>query len=267
MSAKGKGRRWPTVNEAGIFGVGLAAAALSFDTLKGLAGLLAYPWALTYLYPLAYDLYGLIVARVWLAAGAQSKKLRNWAMWNTMLSIALSVAANALYHALINGLWTKVEPGLDGQPALHVAIPVVIAASAIPPIALGLVIHLYTVMTREQVESAQTVLPTPSPTADGPMTAPSLADAAAARTSMADTEILDAEVVDELSATSGSSQTRAAIESPEASKKSAVVAELIRLRDEEGVSWSRRGLVPDLARQFDVSRSLVEQAKTVAAKG
>ncbi|WP_424890943.1 DUF2637 domain-containing protein [Streptomyces sp. XH2] len=120
-------RDWPLA--MGMTAVGLAAAASSYAALQDLALRSAWwPW-LSWLLPVTVDAYALTAVRVWLSRSTRSHIARSWAKANAIGGIALSVAGNAVDHA--------AEAGV-----IAVSWPLIVAVSAIPPVVLGLLVHL-----------------------------------------------------------------------------------------------------------------------------
>lgn len=116
-----------------LLGIGMsvvvaAAAVASFAGLRDLALITGWHPRLAWLLPLCVDAYAMTATRVWLAKSTRNEHARSWAKWNAIGAIACSVAGNAVDHAL------NVRGG--------VAWPLVVAVSAVPPIVLGLLVHL-----------------------------------------------------------------------------------------------------------------------------
>ncbi|GAA4978145.1 hypothetical protein GCM10023205_52600 [Yinghuangia aomiensis] len=103
-----------------------AAAVASFAALRDLAMITGWHPRLAPLLPLCVDAYAMVATRVWLAKSTRNERARRWAKWNAIGAIACSVAGNAVDHALRGGaLW-----------------PLAVTVSAVPPIVLGLLVHL-----------------------------------------------------------------------------------------------------------------------------
>ncbi|PSJ28231.1 hypothetical protein B7P34_13430 [Streptosporangium nondiastaticum] len=118
---------WPLA--VGMGAVGLAAAASSYAALQDLALRTSWwPW-LSWLLPVTVDAYALTAVRVWLGRSTRSRTARTWAKANAIGGIALSVAGNAVDHAAAAGV-------------IPVSWPLIVAASAIPPVVLGLLVHM-----------------------------------------------------------------------------------------------------------------------------
>lgn len=129
---------------AGSYGVGAAAAVLSWDSLRGLCALIGYHGWLAWIGPACVDLYALTATWAWIGHGTRSRTVRAWARWNALLAIALSIMGNALYHRLIAGLRPGVVPVVDWR--------VVVAVSAVPPLMLGLAVHLRTLVAADAAD-------------------------------------------------------------------------------------------------------------------
>lgn len=109
--------------------VGLAAAASSFSGLFDLARRTGWLLWLCALLPLTVDAYAMTATRVWLAKSTCNAYARRWAKANAIGAITVSVAGNAVDHAVAAGVFRMVWP-------------LVVAVSAIPPIVLGLLVHM-----------------------------------------------------------------------------------------------------------------------------
>ncbi|MFC5719860.1 DUF2637 domain-containing protein [Streptomyces gamaensis] len=120
-------RDW--LSEAGMGAVGLAAAASSYAALQDLALRTGWwPW-LSWLLPLTVDAYAMTAVRIWLGRATRNTTARTWAKANAIGGIALSVAGNAVDHAAAAGV-------------IAVSWPLIVAVSAIPPVVLGLLVHM-----------------------------------------------------------------------------------------------------------------------------
>lgn len=104
-----------------IIASGLAALALSFQGLAGLASLMGIQPAA--LYPIALDVGTTASTIAWLAGGHASRAGRRLAL----ASISASVAGNAVYHLITSA---------SGDAVLASVV------AAIPPIVLASVVHL-----------------------------------------------------------------------------------------------------------------------------
>ncbi|MGK5544497.1 DUF2637 domain-containing protein [Streptomyces sp. URMC 127] len=118
---------WPLA--MGMGAVGLAAAASSYAALQDLALRTSWwPW-LSWLLPVTVDAYALTAVRVWLGRSTRNRTARAWAKANAIGGIGLSVAGNAVDHAAAAGV-------------IPVSWPLIVAVSAIPPVVLGLLVHM-----------------------------------------------------------------------------------------------------------------------------
>ncbi|MFD8034679.1 DUF2637 domain-containing protein [Streptomyces sp. NPDC059717] len=114
---------------AGMGAVGLAAAASSYAALQDLAVRTGWwPW-LSWLLPLTTDAYAMTAVRVWLGHSTRNRRARAWAKANAIGAIVLSVAGNAVDHAIASHV-------------IAVSWPLIVAVSAIPPVVLGLLVHM-----------------------------------------------------------------------------------------------------------------------------
>lgn len=126
----------------GIVVVGLSAAILSFETWVQVAqsigftahwsiglwsGLTVHFW-IAWLYPVAIDCFAMLVTREWMRSKADSARLK-WARANSIGAIVLSYGGQAAYHAF----------GGNQPPTAYV-----IFMSGMPPLIVGLVVHLFT---------------------------------------------------------------------------------------------------------------------------
>jgi hypothetical protein len=109
---------------------GIAAAVASYSALYQLARVTGWPWFTAWLFPLTVDAYAVAALRVWLGRATSSATARSRARWSAVLAIVASMAGNAALHAATAGVYT-------------ITWPVVVAVSAIPPVTLGLVSHLF----------------------------------------------------------------------------------------------------------------------------
>jgi hypothetical protein len=120
---------------AGLVIVAVAAAASSFGSLRGLA-IRAGGWGdLAPLLPLSLDTFAALSTRLWLANAPLTREARHWGRASALVAIGLSIAGNAVDHALSAG-------------QIGVTWPLTVAVGAVPPALLGLVIHLAHVSAR-----------------------------------------------------------------------------------------------------------------------
>lgn len=137
----------------GMGAVGLAAAASSYVALQDLALRTGWLESLSWLLPLTVDAYAMTAVRVWLGRSTRSQPARTWAKANAIGGIALSVAGNAVDHAASAGV-------------IAVSWPLIVAVSAIPPVVLGLLVHMAHLHGQPPAVSAAT--PSGSPSEDTP---------------------------------------------------------------------------------------------------
>jgi hypothetical protein len=109
--------------------VAVAAAALSFVSLWRLGQLAGYG-ALSALYPVVLDLGAASSCAAWLHTRSRQASAMTWAL------LGLSVVLNGTVH------WLESTGQLPGWP-------LVVGVAAIPPLTLGLVVHLVISMDRE----------------------------------------------------------------------------------------------------------------------
>ncbi|MFI2077006.1 DUF2637 domain-containing protein [Streptomyces triculaminicus] len=142
----------------GMSAVGLAAAASSYAALQDLALRTGWWSWLSWLLPLTVDAYAMTAVRVWLGRSTRSQSARTWAKANAIGGIALSVAGNAVDHAASAGV-------------IAVSWPLIVAVSAIPPVVLGLLVHLahlHGQAPAEAIPAASPLAPSGSPAMDTP---------------------------------------------------------------------------------------------------
>lgn len=113
---------------------GIAAAVASWSALYALALHTGWSHWTAPLFPLTVDAYAVAALRVWLGRSTPSLAARLRARRNAVLAIAASMAGNAALHATLAHVYT-------------ITWPVVVAVSAVPPVTLGLVSHLFVLRT------------------------------------------------------------------------------------------------------------------------
>lgn len=135
--------------------VGIAAAVLSFDTWVNLAQAVGFkaattngfnlgiPIRIAWLLPIAVDVYALIATRIWIQGHADSR-VNRYAAANSVGAIALSVSGNAIYHLFVAVGW-KIQD----------CPPVVIAVGGVPPLLIGLVVHMHTLVNQQRKATIQ----------------------------------------------------------------------------------------------------------------
>ncbi len=150
------------------YGVAVAAAALSFETEYQLARLVGYGPDLSYGFPLVIDLYALVASLVWFGWGDAGPKLKRMAVGSTIFAVILSVTCNALYHALVSGLWaqrivtrTMAAQGLVEHVTYKVNVEVIVPVSALAPVVLALTVHLITLISHGRKEASGETIPAP----------------------------------------------------------------------------------------------------------
>ncbi|MBT2367146.1 DUF2637 domain-containing protein [Streptomyces sp. ISL-10] len=143
--------------------VGAAAAASSYAALQDLAVRTGWWMQLSWLLPLTIDAYAMTAVRVWLGKSTRNDQARAWAKANAIGAIVLSVAGNAVDHAIA----ARVIP---------VGWPLIVAVSAVPPIVLGLLVHmahLRTLPPTTQTDSSTPAVPEgqqpPPPAEEAPL--------------------------------------------------------------------------------------------------
>lgn len=148
-----------------IAGAGLVAAvamAASAATLADLGKAVGWHRYLAWSLPVSVDALALVAGVAWLAAGVTAKA-RTLGRTLTLLSVVTSVTLNALGH-------------LVGTRHLGVGPEMVIAVSAVPPLAAALAVHLTAAITGTDEEAqeapAEAQVNTTAPQVD---TAPTLA--------------------------------------------------------------------------------------------
>lgn len=149
--------RHDALSIAGMIVVGMAAAVLSFSTWVQLAESVGFTeswtasWTahdvrltvrIAWLLPLAVDCYTLTVIRVWLNSPPESQVVR-YAKANAIGAIALTVTAQAVYHAFAAAGWQQADLWWFA-----------IVIGGIPPLLLGLVMDLFTRMIHERRSDA-----------------------------------------------------------------------------------------------------------------
>lgn len=145
MNSAAPRRDWPT--DLGIVVVGLAAAILTFTTLRGLAQLVGFRDVLfgvlpsAWLLPVTIDAAGVVAARVWLRRLGPPAAV-TFARWLTWACILGSVAGNAGAHVL-------------AEFAITPPWWVVVLVTAVPAATLGAVVHLGT-LVRTGPETGET---------------------------------------------------------------------------------------------------------------
>lgn len=108
--------------------VAAVAMAASADTLATLGGAVGWGAKMRWSLPVSVDVLALVSGLVWLAAGVPVKA-RSLGQWLTLVTVIGSVVLNAVGHLVSTG---------------HIVVGplLVIAVSAVPPLAAALAVHL-----------------------------------------------------------------------------------------------------------------------------
>ena len=114
----------------GMAAVAGAAAFTSYSGLAGLAEMAGWHGAMAKFLPITIDAYAMTATRVWLSPANLTDKARRFARRSAIGTIIASVVGNALFHAAT-------------AHVLPITWPMVIGISAVPPITLSLITHLY----------------------------------------------------------------------------------------------------------------------------
>ncbi|MBV9383364.1 MAG: DUF2637 domain-containing protein [Streptosporangiaceae bacterium] len=117
-----------------------AAAVSSFAGLRSLAAASGWPQALSPLLPFTVDAYAMTATRVWLSGATRSVTARQFARWNAVMAIGLSLIGNAVWH-------------LVAAHVLTVTWVTVVTVGAIPPLVLGLLSHLAVLRGQDDEDS------------------------------------------------------------------------------------------------------------------
>ena len=123
-------RKRDLLSIVGMAAVAGAAAFTSYSGLAGLAELAGWNHMLAKFLPMTIDAYAMTATRVWLSPTRLTEKARGFARRSAIGSIIASVVGNALYHAAT-------------AHVLSISWPMVVGLSAVPPVTLGLITHLY----------------------------------------------------------------------------------------------------------------------------
>jgi Protein of unknown function (DUF2637) len=134
-------RRW----QWGMYGVGLAAAVLSFDQLWRLALACGWPPSIAWMLAVIVDAYAIDATRRWLRAGID-KDLRRWAGLLVWACVGVSLAGNTIEHALTMGYLTM----RDGRPEWWI----VVIVGTVPTIMLASLIHLEAMARSPRAEAS-----------------------------------------------------------------------------------------------------------------
>lgn len=118
----------------GLAVVTLAAAISSFGALYGAALIAGWTKTMAPLLPVTVDATALTATRIWLAAATPTQQARRFARATAFGSVVVSLLGNGTYH-------------LAEAHLLHPGVWLVIAAGAVPPVALAVVSHLAVIRT------------------------------------------------------------------------------------------------------------------------
>jgi hypothetical protein len=138
----------------------LSAAISSFSGLQSLAAATGWPVALSPLLPFTVDAYAMTATRVWLSGSTRSHHARNFAKWNAIMAIGLSLLGNGVWH-------------LIAANVLEVSWPIVVLVGAVPPAVLGLLSHLAVLRSQDDAEAAVPPRPAEATNTPQPGTPPS----------------------------------------------------------------------------------------------
>lgn len=125
----------------GLATVALAAAVLSFASLRSLAILCGTPAGLAWLLPLCLDAAAVVATGVWLSSSSP-ERARRYARLLALAMIALSVLGNGVDHPLTT---YGVRPSWS----------LLVAVAAVPPAVLGAVAHLAALVIAPAVAGAE----------------------------------------------------------------------------------------------------------------
>jgi hypothetical protein len=129
---------------------GIAAAVASWSALYGLALRCGWSHLTAPLFPLTVDAYAVAALRIWLGGRTADMAARKRARRSAVLAIVASMGGNAALHATTAGVFS-------------ITWPVVVAVSAIPPVTLGLVSHLFTLRGEHDGQADDDDTPTSLP--------------------------------------------------------------------------------------------------------
>ena len=126
--------------------VAAVAMAASAATLAALGRRVGWPSPLHWALPVSVDVLALVAGVCWLAAGI-APGARSLGQRLTLVSVAVSVALNAVSHLVVTG---------------HMVVTawLVITVSAVPPLAAALSVHLTAAISADPVTTPQTEVTT-----------------------------------------------------------------------------------------------------------
>lgn len=137
------------ITTLGAFVVGVAALVSSWAGWMGLAE--SAGWTqhivvhdvtlrLSWLLPVAVDVYAVVAARVWIRLPGLSAATRRFAAGSTIAGVALGVLANVTFH-------------LASHPTGKLLYLVAIVVAALPPIMLAVVAHLAALVAKDRARA------------------------------------------------------------------------------------------------------------------
>lgn len=132
-----RSRRDPLVL-IGLSTVALAAAISSFEALHGVALTAGWTRAMAPMFPITIDATALVATRIWLAASTPTDAARRFARTVAIGAVLVSLLGNGTFH-------------LAQAHVIHAGVGVVIAAGAVPPLALAVVCHLAVLRSAEAI--------------------------------------------------------------------------------------------------------------------
>lgn len=113
----------------GLSAVALAAAISSFEALYGVALTAGWTGTMAPMFPITIDATALVATRIWLAETTPTVQARRFARSVAIGAVLVSLLGNAVFH-------------LAQAHVIHPGVVEVIAAGAVPPLALAVVCHL-----------------------------------------------------------------------------------------------------------------------------
>lgn len=123
----------------GLSFIGLAAAVLSFASLRELAIACFIPITLAWLYPITLDVAAAVTCRIWLSKKANPEAER-LARILTLGLLAITIISNGAHHGMLS---------LGIMPPWWS----VVLLTSIPPAVVGAAVHLAVLSTRVSVDS------------------------------------------------------------------------------------------------------------------
>jgi hypothetical protein len=152
-----------------IWGVGIVAAVASWSGWVGLAeragfdqsfGMDLWSWhvhpSVAWIFGICVDLFAAVAVRIWMTAHWSSVKTRKTARVWAFITIAIGVLANSTYHVL---------DALDVKAPIYVIVMI----SAVPPIMLGVVVHLAVMYGDDFRQALGSGVPAHTPTTRAPL--------------------------------------------------------------------------------------------------